>query len=377
MKIALVSILFDTKGGSERRTYQLAKGLIERGHDVEIFADSIADTEALGAIEHAVPSSGLSSYHKLKDFTQKVGRFLAERPDIDIIHNQIRPFVKGIVSVGGGCHAAYLERRAAMSNRLKRAAFRLNPFHRYVLDLEKRMYSKDGCPAVITNSNMAKDDILRYYDYPAQRVHIAYNGVDTARFSPSPDETRRTSFRTELGIDYNEIAVLFVGSDFWRKGLDTIIEAMRGLHGYRLVVVGRGDEQAYRKLAESAGLKSPVFTGTVKNTVEYYRSADIYALPTMYDPFANTTLEAMACGLPVITTAHNGVSEIIKSGVDGYVTDDPEDSATVRDLLEELSFTGKRTEIGTAARRRVSGLTWNNTLEKTLGVYETVLSGRY
>jgi len=377
MRVAIVGIRFDNRGGSERRAMHLARGLARRGHELEIFANSIADTEGLDTAEHLVPSSGLSSYHRLKSFTQNAGRMLSGRTDIDIIHNQIRPFVKGIVSVGGGCHAAYLERRAAVSNPLKRAGFRLNPFHRYVLGLEKKMYSSDGCPAVITNSAMAREDILKHYDYPSNRVHVAYNGVDTGKFTPHPDKSARDSFRAGLGIGEEDVAVLFVGSDFWRKGLGTLIEAMRGLKGYRLVVVGRGDEKEYGSMAAAAGLESPVFTGTVPDALEYYRAADIYALPTMYDPFANTTLEAMACGLPVITTSHNGVSEIISHGTDGFVIEEPRDAGAVKNLLDTLSSGTKRAEIGAAARDRVSMLTWENTLNRTLEVYEAVLSGRY
>jgi len=373
MRIAIVGIRFDNRGGSERRAMHLTKGLIHKGHDVEVFADSVNDTEGLGVTVHKVGSSGLGSYHRIKSFTRNVNRMLSGRADIDIVHNQIRPFVRGVVSVGGGCHASYLERRKSASGFLKSLSLDINPFHRYVLDLERRMYSEDGCPAVITNSHMAKEDILKHYAYPAGRIHVAYNGVDSAKFSPADDPDERKAFRDGLGIGDGEIAVLFVGSDFGRKGLDVLIESMRGLDGYRLVVVGRGDEAGYGKLAEQSGLKPPVFAGTVPDALGYYRAADIYALPTMYDPFANTTLEAMACGLPVITTTDNGVSEIITNGRDGYVIFGGDRAEAVHSALGILGSGKLREEIGSSARECVSSLTWDKTLDTVLGIYDTVL----
>lgn len=158
MKVALVSILFNARSGSERRTYQLAKGLIDAGHVVEIFAARVDDMD-LGAKENIVPMAPGPSFLKLMSFTRNVGRMLAGRHDIDVVHNQIRPFTDGIVTVGGGCHAEYLER---MRGRLRVPG----PFDFLVLKMERDHYCKDGCRAVITNSEFAKAGILKHYPIP-------------------------------------------------------------------------------------------------------------------------------------------------------------------------------------------------------------------
>lgn len=370
-RVAIVSYRFDQRGGSERRTYQLVRGLIECGHEVEIYAASIDDTAVLGVREHIVPSAGGLSVRKISSFTANVRKALAARTDIDIIHNQIRPFVKGIVSVGGGCHASYLKRRSAESRALKKLGFKLNPFHRYVLELEKCMYAPDGCPAIITNSRMSKEGILEHYPYPEGRVFVAYNGVDSERFRPADSDTRQ-ALRRRLGLMQDDVAVLFVGSDFGRKGLNVLIRAMSGLTGFRLVVAGRGDERGYAETARKAGLTDAIFTGEVRDTAPLYQAADVYALPTMYDPFANTTLEAMASALPVITTSDNGVSEVISGYQDGLVMSLHGDADELRAYLELLSDPEMRTAIGARARQRVSTLTWEDTLNRTLEVYGIV-----
>src|SRR5512143_541541 len=144
MKVAIATFRFDFKGGSERRTYQLAKGLIGEGHSVEIFAAEVADMD-LDARVNIVPTLPGPSIAKVLSFTRNLNRAIRTRDDIDVVHNQIRPFTDGVVTVGGGCHAEYLEKA-------KGPLGFLNPLNGVVLGMERRMYRAGGCAAVITNS---------------------------------------------------------------------------------------------------------------------------------------------------------------------------------------------------------------------------------
>lgn len=364
MKVALVSMRFDTKGGSERRTYQLAKGLIGAGHEVEIFANTVEDMD-LDARVNVVPMIPWQSFARTLSFTRNVNGLLARRPDVDVVHNQIWPFTDGIVTVGGGCHAEYLERTG-------KSLYWLNPLHKVVLDLERLRYRPGGCRAVITNSGLVRENLLSRYPIPPERVFVVHNGVDSEKFSPENISVYRAKVRSALGLT-DEPVCLFVGTGFERKGLGTLIRALplvRGFDRLKVVVVGRGSETAHRRLADLLGVGGRViFAGTTTRPEEYFGAADMFVLPTLYDPFSNATVEAMACGLPVVTTAQNGVSEVIEDGVSGMVVADPSSHEELASAISRLSDVATRVEMGENARRAASGLTWARTLEKTVEVY--------
>lgn len=184
---------------------------------------------------------------------------------------------------------------------------------------------------------------------------MAYNGVDAARFSPTPRFLYREAKRRDLGIGDGDLAVLFVGQGFSRKGLGTLLDALgslrlRGL-ALRLIVVGRGARGPWMARAERLGLGARVvFAGHVVDTDAFYAAADVFALPTFFDPFANATLEAMASGLPVITSRSNGAAEVLRPGVDGLVIDRADDVLGLAEALVSLTDPAVRAAMGERAR---------------------------
>lgn len=373
MKVALVSIRFDTKGGSERRTYQLVRGLIAAGHQVEIFAAEVSDMD-LGAKVSVVPMLRGPSFVKVMSFAKNAVRMLAARTDMDVVHNQIRPFTDGVVTVGGGCHAEYLERTGSVLGYI-------NPLDRVILGMEKARYTRDGRVTVITNSELARQGILRHYPIPPERVHVAYNGVDTEKFHPRVSATR-AAVRARHGLGEGPVA-LFVGAGFKRKGLETVIRAVAVAKGLsndisriKLLVVGKDEPGPYARLAAKLGVSDRViFAGPTSRPEEYYGAADIFTLPTVYDPFSNATLEAMACGMPVITSRDNGVSEIIEDGESGFLLRRHDDHAGLASHLAYLACGKARRDVGAQARIAAESLTWEKTLARTLEVYRLAYGG--
>ncbi|MBI5190029.1 MAG: glycosyltransferase family 4 protein [Nitrospirae bacterium] len=368
MKVALVSIRFDTRGGSERRTYQLARGLIGAGHEVEIFAAHVLDMD-LDAKVTIVPMMHGPSFVKVMSFTRNVGRVLGGRKDIDVIHNQIRPFTEGVVTVGGGCHAEYMERTGSVLGYI-------NPLDRVILNMEKSRYTPAGRVTVITNSELARQGILRHYPIPPERVHVAYNGVDTDKFHPAKVSATRAVVRARHGLGDGPVA-LFVGAGFRRKGLETVIKAVAVAAGMandikhiKLLVVGKDEPGPFMRLAEKLGVGDRViFAGPTNRPEEYYGACDIFTLPTVYDPFSNATIEAMACGMPVITSRDNGVSEVIEDGESGYLLRKHDDHVGLASSLAYLACEKARRAAGAQARLAAESLTWEKTLAKTLEVY--------
>ena len=375
MKVAIVAFRFDQRGGSERRTYYLTKGLVERGHEVEVFAASIEDLD-LDIKANRVHFFKGPSFMKVKSFSQNVERALASRGDFDVVHNQIRPFTDGIVTIGGGCHAEYLGHKGGRFGNF------FNPLNRVVLKMERERYREGGSRGIIAISEFVKRGILRHYPFPPEKIYIAYNGVDHGRFNPSV-AGYRDDIRSRHGLGDGPV-LLFMGSGFRRKGLDTLIKAMpvikgmdRDIKRLKVLVAGRDDPRPYMRLAGKLGvLDSVVFAGATREPEKYYGAADIFALPTTYEPFGNAFLEAMACGLPVITTSRAGAAEIISDGENGFVMDNPCNHTALAATIAYLSCEKARKEIGKNARTTAEGLTWDKTLDKTLEAYGTAGKNR-
>ena len=154
-------------------------------------------------------------------------------------------------------------------------------------------------------------DFQRLHGVRAERIRVVHNGVDTARFSPDHRATYRDGFRRKLRIGDQDTAFLFVGHDGVRKGLSTAIRALGRLvaegHRAKLIVVGGRRLKPYVRLARQCRVADQVqFAGAVEKPGPYYAAADAFVLPTFYDPCSLSVLEAMAAGLPSITTGQRG-----------------------------------------------------------------------
>jgi UDP-glucose:(heptosyl)LPS alpha-1,3-glucosyltransferase len=214
---------------------------------------------------------------------------------------------------------------------------------------------------------------------PPDRVVVAHNGVDSRRFSPAVRALHRERQRAALGAAPDETLLLFVGKGFARKGLAVLLAAIgqlyaAGARGLRLAVVGQGATVRWEGLARELGIADRVrFVGHASDPEAYYVAADVFVLPTFFDPFANATLEAMASGLPVITSRSNGASEILTPGADGLVVDDPRDAAGVARAIGDLMDPARREAMGRAARETALRYTWEGPLQATLDVYARTL----
>lgn len=212
-----------------------------------------------------------------------------------------------VFRAGDGVHAAWLERRKAFEPLWKRLARVLNRKHARIVALEREVFDPANTKVVIANSRMVRDEILARYSYPADRIAVVYNGI-----TPAPQGIDRTAARQRFGIDTAAFCPLFLGTGWDRKGLSTALRAVEMMDGTQLLVAGRGPADLYRS-------RNAIFAGPVLEVQDLFAAADLLVLPTWYDPFSNACLEALAAGLPVITTSANGFSEIIQPGIHGEV----------------------------------------------------------
>jgi UDP-glucose:(heptosyl)LPS alpha-1,3-glucosyltransferase len=235
--------------------------------------------------------------------------------------------------------------------------------------------------AVIANSERGKEEIARHFGVSREKISVIYNGVDTAEYPLDGRAEAKRSLRERFGIRDEETVFLCVGSGFGRKGVGTLVEATarlarRGVP-LRSIVVGKGNAGPYLRGASRAGAEGRIhFPGPTAGASDFFLGADAFVFPTLYEPFSNACLEAMAAGLPVVTTAVNGASEVVRDGESGYVIDEPLDADALADRMERLLSPDRRAAMGAAARRAAEALTPERNVSETLAVLSRAWAGK-
>ncbi|MDP6560673.1 MAG: glycosyltransferase family 4 protein [Candidatus Binatia bacterium] len=231
---------------------------------------------------------------------------------------------------------------------------------------------------------MVADHIRRHYPARPERIRVIYNGVNLERFRPEMRVEFRQATRSAWETEEKEMVILFVSNNFRLKGLHCLIQALgklkqvRGKVRYRLWVIGRGRRETYLKLAARLGCAEEiVFMGPQSHIEAYYAAADLLVHPTFYDPSANVCLEAMAGGLPTITTRYNGVSEIMEdNGLGEWIIDDPYDTDLLAGRIRRLCEEDVRQEVAQRSRSAVGALSLEENCRRVLEVYRQVIAER-
>jgi UDP-glucose:(heptosyl)LPS alpha-1,3-glucosyltransferase len=236
------------------------------------------------------------------------------------------------------------------------------------------MFTGPRLRAVICNSRMVQDEIRRGFGVPDAKLHVIYSGVDTSVYHPDLKK-HRAEIRARYGIPESATLFLFVGSGFERKGVPALLQAMTKLpENAFLLVVGR-DKHAHRfqRRAQALGLAGrALFAGTQGDVKPYYGAADVLTLPTLYDPFPNVVLEAMASGLPVVTSLQCGAAELIENGKNGFACD-ALDVAGQAGFMRALLDAETRQRLGLAARRTVEPLTLAAMSDRLVQLYRRLV----
>ncbi len=366
-KIAIVRQRYNPFGGAERFVERALAALVAQGSDVTLitrhWAGESSGSGAASGLKTIIcdpPASGLLSRRTARDkaFCTGVQAIMA-RERFDIVQSHERIPGCTIFRAGDGVHAAWLAHRARLLGPAGRLAQSLSPYHRYVLAAEKAMFEHPALRAVICNSQMVADEIEHFYGVDRKKLRVIYNGVDLEDFHPRLREIHRAKQRAIMGIGEDVPVLLYVGSGFERKGVPQLLQAFSLLESRdaHLIVVGADRKlKAMKKKAISLGIGRRVhFTGPVQDVRPYYGAADAFALPTIYDPGPNAALEAMACGLPMLTSQGCGAKEWIAEGQNGFVVDlhRPAQLAKKLSALVVLSSDEKAREV---ARQAVAKL---------------------
>jgi UDP-glucose:(heptosyl)LPS alpha-1,3-glucosyltransferase len=329
LNIVFVRRGYSASGGAENYLKRLGRGIVDLGHEGQLITteDWPANEWPFGSITHLHARSTIGFADELEEM----------RPQIqcDVLMSLERIRQCDVYRAGDGVHEAWLERRKKFATPVENLFRAFNRKHNDILRLEKSLLADRGARRVIVNSQMVKGEMVDLYDYPADKIDIVRNGVPLDQFRFGSEA--RIKARADLKLEADEIAVLFAGSGWERKGLRFAIDAIEACDDLkiRLLVAGRGNERHYKSSRTQ-------FFGELADLGPVYAASDVFLLPTIYDPFSNACLEALASGLPVVTTCDNGFSEIIDDGVHGSIVDLADDITGLRDAIRFWSNESRR-----------------------------------
>ena len=373
MKLGIVRQRYTPFGGAERFVERAIDALEARGVDIRVYTRRWPDNASPRVRPVICNPFYVGSWWRDASFARAVRASLArDRPDVVQSHERIEGC--DIFRAGDGVHREWLDERIRTGDRFERARINANPYHRYLLDAEARMFASPALKAVICISEMVRADVQRHFAVPDAKLHVIYNAIDPTQFSPAV-RANRDATRAALGLAAGDVAFLLVGSGYARKGVATAIRALARLPAAaRLVVVGRDKSPArYARLAQAMGVADRVvFEGPRQDVKKYLGAADAFVLPTLYDPLSNAVLEALACGLPVVTSLRCGAGELVVAHDAGW-TCDARDDAAFAARMTVLLDPDERAARSTRAVAAVAALTPDAMSRRLLDLYGTLL----
>jgi len=372
MKIGItIENLSPHRGGAEVYTLWLARRLAAAGHDVTVLAEKCGypDVKFL-----PVPVGGVGRAWRALSFARNACRLL-ERGGYDVTLDMGRSYGGRLHQTHNGCHpAARAANLRAEPNPLVRAlraaALALSPKEWAYAFIERERVRRGA--HIIALSRFVAEDWRRFYGVTAARLHTIYNGVDVSRFRPGPPSNPQAP-----------LTILCVAQNFRRKGVFHLLQAAQrlartapGSFRVRIVGLGYASGPRYEALAASLGVGDRVeFIGETDDIAAVYAAADVFCLPTFYDPCPLVLRGALAAGRPVVTTRFNGAAELLTPGREGFVVEDPRDVPALADALARLFDPALRARMSAAARALAERCTSERNFEEVCAVLKSCCAG--
>jgi UDP-glucose:(heptosyl)LPS alpha-1,3-glucosyltransferase len=378
-----------SRGGAETYVAELCRHLVCAGHRVDLYAETSAPGSVPSQVNLVpVTAHGRTRIERVWSFAKNSEAALSEaRHDCSV--GFINTYAHDVIIPQGGIHAASLDGNARrfkpeVVRRLYRLAKNANPKSWLYRAIEGRQYGAASAPVIVVPSNMVRRQIEEVHHVPRHQIHVVPNAIDPARLEAAQPGALRCAFRNRIGLEPGDLAGLFVGHNFALKGLRPLLTALgarrrrtptaRPIH---LLVSGNGNAGPFQRMAKRLGIGATVhFLGYHPDIRACYRSSDFFVQPTYYDPCSLVVLEALACGLPVITTAQNGASELLTDGKQGYILTSPDSIGELNSALDVLAGDAQRHTMAAAARILGERQSFENHVSRLMSIFEQVAASR-
>ena len=375
MRIALSFPGTHRRGGVERVMVECANFLAARGHEVSVISAEFDEGVLAAGIKRVpVDANSRVPLFRLRRFARRSPAALkgmSPQPDVHAAFGVISP--PGGVFWVPSVHKAWIEISQRERNLRGRAKQWVNPIHPYLLAREKWYFQGRRYARLIALTEQVKADLMRFYNVPAADIDILPNGYNPEEFNVERRGVDRVKVRAELGYAASDRVIIFVANELERKGFGPLMRAVAKLRddSLRLLVVGRVVPGGYTAEMQQLGIADRVkFIGPSSDVGRYFAASDVFALPTTYEAWGLVIVEAMACGLPVLTSRLAGAAITVQEGHTGELLNNPRDVEEVAAKLRKVLALS----VGNPGNARATAATveqyqWPTVLEK----YETVL----
>ncbi|HEY1380869.1 MAG TPA: glycosyltransferase family 4 protein [Gemmataceae bacterium] len=373
------------RGGAEMYVADFLRRLAAEGHGVHLYAcrwDAAALPRAV--VVHRLDSPRGPRSLRPWRFSAAVRVALdRDRPQVSIGFD--KTFGTDIYYPLGGLQPASAaanvrKHHTSLGRVAARIAKLLDPAHRSFARLERRHLLGPNPPLLVVNSRMVRDHAAHHYGIPPERVRVIRNAIDPGRFGEHDRPRVRAEERRRWGVGPGEVVAAFVAMNYHLKGLGPLLHAVARLPAgspLRLVVAGSPKTGGWQRLAARLGVAARVmFVGPAADVRRVYFAADLHVHPTFYDPCSGVVIEALACGLPVVTSRYNGAAELMHPPREGFVLDDPHDHAALANALAQLLDPVRRDACGRAARQAAAAWTIEHHYRRWLDVFAEVADRR-
>lgn len=346
------------RGGLEKYTHFLIKAFLKKGCVVTLLTTgekpSIADVEV-----HSLAADSKFTLYHLIHFDSLCRKWIKKNPH-DIVFGMERTTCQTHYRAGSGVHAHYLKQRALIDPYWKQLTFSCNPLHLKLMSMEKKTFEDEDLKVLFTNSSMVKEEILSHYATSPEKIEVIHNGVEWQMWANAFEE----SFHPPKKGPFH---LLFVGNGYKRKGLLFLLQGLELLkkEEFQLTVIGKDKNLSFFvDWASKKGLNDKIhFLGPQENILPYYQKADALVIPSIYDPFANVTVEALAMGLYVVSSAYNGGKEILQKET-GAVIEDLTSTASMASALRKAFAHPKKEANARKIRNSIKELDFSTQLDK-------------
>jgi glycosyltransferase involved in cell wall biosynthesis len=382
MRIAYAMINCNRRDGSARAVNEVAERMARRGYEVHLYARKVEDLDLDLIKWHRVPGPGWPEIADFYFYHGAVNRLLPKER-YDIVHsigvNTARANVYTIQNIQPAKVAILKqlgsEEKVSLPRRLTRWLYLT-----VTSAIEKKLYTArpgKALPMFLPVSRGVEAELRRHYAIGDAPVHIIPNAADVEKFCPM-GSLERGAWRREQGVPVDVPLAVFAGGEWTRKGLHLAIQALGKMRNRTLWLFVAGDDadrERFKQMAADAGVADRVVFGGFRNDVEKAMgAADLFLFPSYYEAFSLATIEAAACGLPVVGSKINGTEDFIVPGETGeFIKHDAVDIAAVLDRL--LESPEKLKKMGLAARQRVeSEYTWARVADMTESAYNKAVA---
>ncbi|MDT4919934.1 MAG: hypothetical protein QOI15_836 [Pseudonocardiales bacterium] len=370
VKLALVFSGVHKRGGVERSIWEAARHWRHQ-HDVTIVAADVDPTDLDGVAIRQVPAADGSGPYRFG----KAARRLYRLDEFDhVISFGVQP-VPATIAWVGSVHRAWLEasRRFPGQSKLRHPMLRyLLRRHLERLYLERQYFRAPGRALVVTVADAVGADLTRLYGVDPGLLATINNGFDPAEFDPSRREREFADARAEWGLPADAVVLCMIANELPRKGYDLALRAIAAAGDPRLhlVLAGTADPARYRALVAELGLTGRThYLGQQADVGRVHAASDAFILPTKYEAFCMAIVEALASGLPVLTTSVPGAGDLVQPDVNGLLLDDPEDVDALTVLVRRIADDDVRAGLAAAARPSVDQLTWAKLFDRAIALF--------